>query len=126
MITPLYKVEDDHEEQGDLYQLESLITSKILTKNDWKTFKHKFNKIYPKFFISLKVKRLYLTDSEERLLALEYLKFNTNEIANKLGISNRSVVVSRYRLRKKIGAPKGKPILEFLDIENDSVRLHKV
>ncbi|NMH88410.1 helix-turn-helix transcriptional regulator [Flavivirga algicola] len=96
-------------------QIESLINSKILTQQDWRNFKNQFTKLYPKFFITLKIKGLHLTNSEERLLALEFLNLNTFEIADKLGISNRSVIVSRHRLRKKTGAPKGLPILEFLD-----------
>jgi len=48
---------------------------------------------------------------------VDNLWVNTQEIANKLGISDRSVIVSRYRLRKKTNAPKGTPILEYLNLK---------
>ncbi len=98
-------------------ELESLMTFKILTQQDWKIFKNQFVALFPKFFIQLKLKNIHFTASEERLLALEYIHLNNREIANKLGISERSVIVSRHRLRKKIGAPKNLPILDFLKID---------
>ena len=102
----------------DLQQMESLMITKILTQDDWIKFKKQFIKLYPFFFTNLKVKGILLTKSEERLLALEYLNLNSEEIANKLGISDRSVIMSRYRLRKKIKAPKNIPILEYINSKN--------
>ena len=102
----------------DLQQMESLMITKILTQDDWIKFKKQFIKLYPFFFTNLKVKGILLTKSEERLLALEYLNLNSEEIATKLGISDRSVIMSRYRLRKKIKAPKGIPILEYINSKN--------
>jgi len=102
----------------DLQQMESLMITKILTQDDWIKFKKQFIKLYPFFFTNLKVKGILLTKSEERLLALEYLNLNSEEIATKLGISDRSVIMSRYRLRKKIKAPKNIPILEYINSKN--------
>ncbi len=108
---------DEYNNDTNLQQIESLLNTKILTQEDWKNFKKQFIKLHPLFFINLKLKDIQLTKSEERLLALEYLNLNTHEIANKLGISDRSVIVSRYRLRKKTQAPKGTPILEYLNLK---------
>ncbi|WP_303318460.1 hypothetical protein Q4Q34_03895 [Flavivirga abyssicola] len=101
----------------DIHQIEALIDTKILTQEDWKNFRKQFVKLYPFFFTSLKAKDVLLTKSEERLLALEYLNLSTHEIAGRLGVSDRSVIVSRYRLRKKTKAPKGTPILEYLNLK---------
>ncbi|WP_194765645.1 tetratricopeptide repeat protein [Tamlana sp. I1] len=103
----------DHEE---LTELKQLTESKILTADDWSLFKERFNEVYPHFFINLKNNHQKLTNSEERLLALEKLNLNTSEIASMLGISPDSVNTSRYRLRKKLDAPKEKTLLEVIEI----------
>ncbi|GAA3603650.1 hypothetical protein Q4Q39_14105 [Flavivirga amylovorans] len=116
ITNPLYEFNEGNSNIPDLQRIESLINARILTQEDWKNFKKEFTKLYPLFFINLKLKNIQLTKSEERLLALEYLNLSTHEIAGKLGVSDRSVIVSRYRLRKKTKAPKGTPILEYLNL----------
>ncbi len=98
-----------------IYKIQDLTTTKILTSDDWYIFKEKFTKVHPRFFIKLKDKGYKLTKSEERLLAMEKLYLDTEQIATMLAISNDSVVRSRSRLRKKVNAPKGSSILEYLE-----------
>ncbi|MBQ4805144.1 hypothetical protein J8L88_19950 [Aquimarina sp. MMG015] len=102
-------------EKETLQKLQDLTNLKILTPDDWYTFKHKFMMVYPTFFSNLKNKNYDLTKSEERLLVMEKLDLSTSEIANMLAISQDSVTRSRSRLRKKINAPKGSSILEYLE-----------
>ncbi|MDH7447525.1 tetratricopeptide repeat protein [Aquimarina sp. 2201CG14-23] len=102
-------------EKDTLKKLQDLAALKILTQDDWYTFKHKFTMVYPTFFKNLKKKNYELTKSEERLLAMEKLDLDNTEIANMLAISPDSVIKSRSRLRKKINAPKGTPILKYLE-----------
>lgn len=101
-------------EKEALHSIEELMTHKILTKDDWYSFKEKFIKVHPKFFTEIKGKGYKLTKSEERLVALEKLGLDNNEIANMLGVSLDSVFISRYRLRKKIEAPKEISLIEYL------------
>lgn len=89
------KIEED--------KLDELTTTKILTQEDWVRFKKAFNQIYPHFFRKIELKNIKLTSGEERLIALEKLNLKTKEIANALGIAEKSVRMSRYRLRKKLG-----------------------
>ncbi|WP_299108853.1 hypothetical protein [uncultured Tenacibaculum sp.] len=95
-------------------KLHDKIIDKILTQEDWYSFKEKFNQVYPLFFRQIQEKDIHLTKSEERLIALEKLGLDNTEIANVLGISVDSVFVNRYRLRKKIKAPASISIVEFL------------
>lgn len=97
---------------GDIKNLTSV---KILTNEDWYVFKEKFINVYPRFFRDIKQKGYSLTKSEERLLALEKLFLDTNQIASMLAISNDSVTRSRSRLRKKINVPKGVSVLKYLE-----------
>ncbi|MEM7161028.1 MAG: hypothetical protein AAF487_01180 [Bacteroidota bacterium] len=95
--------------------VEELLSSKILTKKDWFRFKDKFESVYPNFLTDIQKKGYDLTESQVRLVCLEKLGMNTGEIANLLGISFDSVVQNRYRLRKKISAPKEIPLVNFLE-----------
>lgn len=96
-------------------KLHTQVAGKILTKEDWYSFKEKFNQVYPTFFKEIKDKGISLTNSEERLVSLEKMGLDNNQIAKVLGISLDSVFVNRYRLRKKINAPKELSILAFLE-----------
>ena len=94
--------------------MEELTTTKILTKDDWVLFKEKFNAVHPLFFT--RIKKYKLTESEKRLLALEKLNLNNTDISSILGIAGKSVVVTRYRLRKKLSIPKDISIADHLEL----------
>ncbi|KAB1158521.1 hypothetical protein F7018_07845 [Tenacibaculum aiptasiae] len=101
-------------EKEAVSSIQDLIATKILTKEDWYTFKKKFTSVYPNFFIDIKNKGYKLTKAEERLVSLEKLGLDNSEIANMLGVSLDTIFMSRYRLRKKITAPKEVSIIEYL------------
>ncbi len=101
-------------EKEELNTIQELVRSKILTQDDWEIFKEKFTLVYPCFFMGIYNKGFHLTNAEERILALERLHLKTNEIAHMLGISPDSVLTGRYRLRKKLGAPKDIGVIDFL------------
>ncbi len=111
----LEKLKEEIGEQKSIEKIHDLTTTRILTPDDWYLFKEKFSQVHPTFFVRLKNKGYKLTKSEERLLAMEKLYLDTKQIASMLAISNDSVVRSRSRLRKKINAPKGSSILEYLE-----------
>jgi len=111
----LDKLKAEVVEKSSLKKLHEVAAEKILTKDDWYNFKEKFVRAYPSFFENIKQKGYELTQSEERLGAMEKLGLDTRQIANMLAISEDSVMMNRYRLRKKINAPKGAPILEYLE-----------
>lgn len=109
----LEQIESQKSEQKSLKAFQELINSKILTKDDWYFFKEKFTSVYPTFFNHIKSQGYQLTKSEERLVALEKLELNNEEIANILGVSLRTIIMSRYRLRKKINAPKDISLIKY-------------
>lgn len=111
----LNELKSEFGEQQSIQRLQELTNNPILTKEDWYTFREKFSTVHPRFFSTIKSKGFELTQSEERLVAMEKLGLNTTQIANMLGISQDSVIMNRYRLRKKIQAPKGAPILEYIE-----------
>ncbi|GAA4274345.1 hypothetical protein GCM10022258_36410 [Aquimarina gracilis] len=112
----LEELKSEFGEKESIKNLQELMATKILTKEDWYIFREKFAIVHPGFFNKIKNKGFELTQSEERLIAMEKLGLDTKQISNMLAISEDSVMMNRYRLRKKINAPKGAPILEHLQV----------
>ncbi|CAL2064830.1 hypothetical protein [Tenacibaculum sp. 190524A05c] len=115
LTSEIEKLKDELGAHQSSEKLKDLTAIKILTNEDWYDFKEKFRRVYPNFFASIKNKGFQLTKAEERLIAMEKLYLDTQEIARMLAISQDSVSRSRLRLRKKINAPKGSSLLEYLE-----------
>lgn len=79
-----------------------LLDQKILTEEDWETFKSKFKSIYPGFFIRMKEFKTSLTEAEVRFMVLLRLDLSSKEMAKTLGISPQSVRACKMRLKKKL------------------------
>lgn len=56
-----------------------------------------------------------LTNQEMKLAMLLRLNFSTKEISSLMNISPKSVEISRYRLRKKLGLLQGENLLNFIN-----------
>jgi DNA-directed RNA polymerase specialized sigma24 family protein len=87
--------------------LNQLTQETILTEEQWRSFRHKFERVHYGFFQKFVHEVPEATESELRLAALTKLKMTNNEIAAMLGISPESVNKTRYRLRKKIDKEEG-------------------
>lgn len=88
-----------------------LLNSSILTEEQWRNFKQKFEHVHEDFFKKLQDTIPEITESEKRLAALTKLDLTGNQIASMLGISPDSVIKTRYRLRKKVEDGKLEGIL---------------
>jgi tetratricopeptide (TPR) repeat protein len=82
--------------------LERLLSSNILTEEDWTEFKAVFERVHDGFFSRTLNNYPDLTIAEVRYIALTKLGLSPNEMANMLGISPESVKRSIRRLRTKI------------------------
>jgi hypothetical protein len=105
MVAEVKSLEGEHgmaESQEKQAKVAELMELKILTEEDWLTFKQHFEQVYPGFFPRLTEDFPRLTPGELRLCALIKLGLTTRPIANILGISPDSVKKSRQRLRKKL------------------------
>lgn len=97
-------------------QMTQLLNATILTEEDWKEFRHLFEKVYPGFFVRLKDKMSDLTPADTRLLALTKLQLAPKEMAAMLGISYEAIKKSRQRLRKKINLPEEGTLDEVVEM----------
>ncbi len=85
-----------------IVKINKLITSRIITDDDWEEFKRLYIKVYPSFFVRMMEHFPGITQAELRLAALIKLKLTGKEIASMIGISIDSVKKARQRLRKKM------------------------
>ncbi|MEW7280957.1 hypothetical protein ABW636_20380 [Aquimarina sp. 2201CG1-2-11] len=115
LSTELEQLKEKMDEKLPIENLLELSNSRILTKEDWLLFKQKFTLVYPYFLINLKSKGFQFTESEERLLALEKLNLKNSDISTILGIAPKSVMVTRYRLKKKLNIPKEIDLIDFIE-----------
>jgi len=81
---------------------EKLVSSTILTDDDWAHFCSLFEKVYPGFLERLRDKFLDLSPAEMRLVILTKLNLSMRDMAHMLGVSIDAIRKSRYRLRKKL------------------------
>ena len=103
------KIKDNQDEE-----VASLLGQKILTDEDWETFKIRFGTIYPHFFSQLKESAVSISEAEVRILVLMRLNLKGKDMADILGISPQSVRVCKMRLKKKLLAQDYKTVEDFL------------
>ncbi|MGE0076370.1 MAG: tetratricopeptide repeat protein [Bacteroidales bacterium] len=94
------KISTDEEKRS--IEITRLLEQKILTEDDWESFKTKFRSIYPEFFVRINQLSITLTEAEIRLLVLIHFELSGKEMARTLGISPQSVRVCKMRLKKKL------------------------
>jgi hypothetical protein len=83
--------------------LAQLNQATLMTDQQLRDFRLKFDRVYPLFFTQLQDAVPDISESESRFAALSKLGLKGNEIAAMLGISPDSVIKMRYRFRKKLG-----------------------
>jgi len=95
-------------------EVANLLGQKILTDEDWQTFKIRFGSIYPHFFVRISESHIIITEAEVRILVLMRLNLKSKDMANILGISPQSVRVCKMRLKKKLLTKDYKTVEDFL------------
>ncbi|CAA9197119.1 hypothetical protein FLA105534_01494 [Flavobacterium bizetiae] len=98
------KQSSSHYLEKENKKLSTLLESHLMTENNWNIFKREFQKEHPEFHQLLQNDFPEITDSNKRILLLQKLNFNNNEIAELLGITPDAVKKSKQRLKKKLGS----------------------
>ncbi len=86
----------------------------IQNEDYWKEFNLYFNEFDQNFIKKLRASYPDLTKNDLRLCSLLRIDLSTKEIASLLNVSLRAVEQSRYRLKKRIGLPKGENLVKFI------------
>lgn len=87
-------------------QQKALSKKVILTDEDWREFLQYYNKVHPRFVMSLKERYPKLTEAEIRFCCLTYLSLSDKEMAAMLGVGRPSIRVTRQRSRAKLQITK--------------------
>jgi len=106
-----YEFKNCHRE---LTELDLLVFETLQLDKDRDTFKIFIEKSNRSFYSKLNEKFPKLTNNEQRLCTLLRLNLSSKEIANILNITEKSVEMNRYRLRKKIQIPSSESLSEFI------------
>ena len=81
---------------------DNLLNQRVLTNEDWESFKSYFEKAYPRYLHRLRMAFPSLSSAEERLFLFIKLNLTNREAAAILGISVQSVKKTRNRLRHRL------------------------
>lgn len=100
--------------QKQLAKIQSVIRENIAHDDDWKDFTHNFDLAYDNFTQKLRQAHPELTESDLRICCYLRMGLSSKEIAPLLNISYRSVEMSRYRLRKKMGLTRETNLTDYL------------
>jgi tetratricopeptide (TPR) repeat protein len=92
----------------------NLYNQRILTKEDWLSFKIYFEKAYPGYLFRLRNAFPELTEAEERKFLFIKLNLKRQETAAILGISVDSVNKTRARLRKRLALEENVDLDEYV------------
>lgn len=108
-------VKDDRRDQKkQLQQIILQINRNFDHDQYWGEFKSVFEQVHQSFFNNLKNYADGLTSNDLKLVSLIKLNLSPMEIATLLGISQDSLKVARYRLRKKINMPREENLNVFI------------
>jgi len=91
------------------------INANFSPDQEWREFTNNFERVHEDFVQTLKAYYPELTHNDLRLCALYRLDTSTKDIAKILGISETSVKMARYRLRKKLTLSAEEDLTYFLN-----------
>lgn len=106
--------DDKRDQKKQLQQVLQKINQNINHESHWKEFSGMFEQIHHSFFEKLKAHCAELTANDLRLVALIKMNLSSKDMALLFGISQDSLRVSRYRLRKKLNISQGENLTAFI------------
>ena len=111
------KVESQLEslEQKDVEKLKAGISlQQLLAMRGEDKFKGYFNRAYPYFLVNLRKQMGHITNKEELYCMLIALGTSNEELASIFNVARSSVIVAKYRIRKKLNLAEGEVMEEYL------------
>jgi len=106
--------EDKRDQKKQLQELVRQINQNINHDQQWKDFTGIFEQLHQSFFDNLKAHCEDLTVNDIRLIALLKMNMSSKDMAAIFGISQDSLRVARYRLRKKLNIAEGENLSSFI------------
>ncbi len=110
----IQQLEREEESADNRKLIEQLTQQVVLNDEGWQRFSELFGKVYPGFQHIMKQKYPELTPAEIRCLTMEKLRFNNKEMAALQGISSNAMMVTKHRIRKKLGLTSQQGLEQFV------------
>jgi PiT family inorganic phosphate transporter len=101
--------------ESQLRNLSNLLRQRMTFSTEKEAFYVQVEQIHKDFRMKLDTNFKELSDLDKKLAILIRLNLSTKEMATLLGISPKSVEVSRYRLKKKLGLGKDDNLIHFIN-----------
>lgn len=98
-------------------ELKRILTTIRLNKSldkDWENFNNYFGSVHADFYQRLTKRCQQLSNHDQRVCALVKLNLSNHEIGTILNIESRSVVMLKYRIKKKLELSKEQELDDFL------------
>jgi len=105
---------DNAPEAKQLTRIQKLIQDNISHDDDWRSFTRNFDIVYENYTKRLTELHPELTPGDLRLCCYLKMGLSSKEIAPLYNISYRSVEMTRYRLRKKLGLSRETNLTDYL------------
>ncbi|MDL2322447.1 LuxR C-terminal-related transcriptional regulator [Bacteroidales bacterium OttesenSCG-928-A17] len=113
----LLKEETDIEElKTGIRKIEKQLLQKLNYSQELESFYSEVENIHKDFNLRLLEKFPNLTEQERRLVTLLRLGFSSKHIASLMNIAPKSVEISRYRLRTKMGLKRSDNLIQFIKL----------
>ncbi|UPK70680.1 tetratricopeptide repeat protein [Chitinophaga filiformis] len=106
--------DEKRDQKKQLKQLLGQINHSFNHDQYWVDFRNIFEQVHQAFFDNLKKYCDTLTSNDLRVVALLKMNIESQDIATLLGISQDSLRVVRYRLRKKLNLQQGESLTAFI------------
>ena len=106
--------DDKRDQKKQLQQLIQQINNNFNHDQYWEEFRSVFDQVHQTFLTNLKKYAENLTSNDVKLVSLIKMNLPPADTATLLGISQDSLKVARYRLRKKINMPKEESLNTFI------------
>lgn len=106
--------EDHTEQRKKIRNLLKMIDHNFAHDKEWDDFRQIFEKVHTDFFEKLSHRSPDLTPAELRLAALFRLNMSSKDMATTLGISQDSLRIARYRLKKKLQLSEEENLIHYI------------
>ena len=98
-----------------LSKIDEFIHSNLSVDEEWNNFKMHFDQVHPHFFKKLKKLCSDLTEENLKMCAYVKMGMTTKQIAQLLNIAERSVIISRHRIKRKLQLDDKDSLIHFIN-----------
>lgn len=113
-IEELTTAKETRQESTETEEEVNLFNLSLLSKDDENTFRQAFNRLHPHFLKDLREDYPEITQNDELICMLIYMKVPAIDMALIIGISRMSLNSARYRVRKRLNLGKETDLDTFL------------